>query len=116
MDEKRVSEEFLEEGDDLAVTVEELVDAGDRVVALVRYSGRVAKAESRSVGRQQTRRSGPCAMARRSGSSCTGVLPRLSKPPGCRSRPLTSGDAPSVNQKLLFLCVVVTSEGAAPYR
>jgi ketosteroid isomerase-like protein len=34
-------EEFLEAWDDLAVTVEELVDAGgDRVVALVRYSGR----------------------------------------------------------------------------
>ena len=33
-------EEFLEAWEDLAVTVEELVDAGDRVVALVRYSGR----------------------------------------------------------------------------
>jgi ketosteroid isomerase-like protein len=33
-------EEFLEAWDDLTVTVEELVDAGDRVVALVRYSGR----------------------------------------------------------------------------
>jgi ketosteroid isomerase-like protein len=33
-------EEFLEAWDDLAVTVEELVDAGDRVVALARYSGR----------------------------------------------------------------------------
>jgi ketosteroid isomerase-like protein len=33
-------EEFLEAWDDLAVTVEDLVDAGDRVVALVRYSGR----------------------------------------------------------------------------
>jgi len=33
-------EEFLEAWDDLGVTVEELVDAGDRVVALVRYSGR----------------------------------------------------------------------------
>jgi uncharacterized protein len=32
-------EEFLEAWDDLAVTVEELIDAGDRVVALVRYSG-----------------------------------------------------------------------------
>jgi len=33
-------ETFLEAWDDLAVTVEELLDAGDRVVALVRYSGR----------------------------------------------------------------------------
>jgi ketosteroid isomerase-like protein len=33
-------EEFMEAWDDLAVTVEELVDAGDCVVALVRYSGR----------------------------------------------------------------------------
>ena len=32
--------EFLEAWDDLAVTVEELMDAGERVVALVRYSGR----------------------------------------------------------------------------
>jgi uncharacterized protein len=33
-------EAFREAWEDLAVTVEELVDAGDRVVALVRYSGR----------------------------------------------------------------------------
>src|SRR5262245_25926097 len=33
-------EEFLDAWEDLAVTVEELVDAGDRVVAFVRYSGR----------------------------------------------------------------------------
>jgi hypothetical protein len=32
-------EEFLEAWDDLAVTVVELIDAGARVVALVRYSG-----------------------------------------------------------------------------
>jgi ketosteroid isomerase-like protein len=31
---------FLDAWDDLTVTVEELLDAGDRVVALVRYSGR----------------------------------------------------------------------------
>src|SRR5262245_10301848 len=33
-------DEFLDAWDALAVTVEKLMDAGDRVVALVRYSGR----------------------------------------------------------------------------
>jgi ketosteroid isomerase-like protein len=71
--------------DDFRFEVQELIDAGDRVVADVTVSGKGRVAASRRTCRCST--SGRCGMARCCASqAATGQEPTPSKPPGFRSR------------------------------
>ena len=69
--------------EDLEVTAEELIDAGDRVLVTAHHLGRGRGSGSRSI--VASIRSTPCTAARFSALTSTQIEPRPSKPPGCRS-------------------------------
>jgi ketosteroid isomerase-like protein len=69
--------------DELTVTVEEIIDAGDQVVVITHHEGRGREAGSRSI--HASTRSIRCATARSRGWMSTSSATKPSKPPGCWS-------------------------------
>ena len=89
-------EGFLEAWTEFRIEVEDLLDAGERVVAIVHYKGRGSRRVWRSKAGDRTPTSGRCATGRPSQSRCSRGRPRPSRPcpssmrlardDGCRRR------------------------------